>query len=221
MTRAASVPRRRPSAYPGWEEIIPAHARNTKRYGNSAAVIGDHPRACGEHTVRHCPILPSWGSSPRMRGTRLASCDASCRGGIIPAHAGNTLPCCRTNLSCRDHPRACGEHISWSFHFSQPPGSSPRMRGTRNSNTDKSYLRGIIPAHAGNTGGRAGWTANPRDHPRACGEHRRPPSGRGGGRGSSPRMRGTLVEQGHRSDDAGIIPAHAGNTGATTSSAFI
>ena len=51
---------------------------------------------------------------------------------------------------------------------------------------------GIIPAHAGNTGTTTGKPARTRDHPRACGEHRR---------GNRKQRRAH-----------GIIPAHAGNT---------
>ena len=88
------------------------------------------------------------------------------------------------------------------------------MRGTRIAQPVSSVGVGIIPAHAGNTSAVQYSIRGDRDHPRACGEHwgacasiaRRP--------GSSPRMRGTPDEELFYARRDGIIPAHAGNTGA-------
>ena len=91
---------------------------------------------------------------------------------------------------------------------------------------------GIIPAYAGNT---LQWPPHTRvlrdhprvcgntatcglfsfmmwDHPRVCGEHWRYRPDRSTIRGSSPRMRGTLVGLPLPDDFFGIIPAYAGNT---------
>ena len=115
--------------------------------------------------------------------------------------------------SARDHPRACGEHMVTYPLVVVSRGSSPRMRGTLARLQVAQAEDGIIPAHAGNTYlGRTIRAANG-DHPRACGEHVLPAICLAGVPGSSPRMRGTLagsVDGVHR---AGIIPAHAGNTG--------
>ena len=111
------------------------------------------------------------GSSPRLRGTRVAHGANLAQHGIIPALAGNTgIGSARTS-STRDHPRACGEHCCICDNFGQNMGSSPRLRGTRPYLYDASTAHGIIPALAGNTivvgsGPRGCW-----DHPRACGEH--------------------------------------------------
>ena len=91
-------------------------------------------------------------------------------------------------------------------------GSSPRMRGTRCVPSLRRLACGIIPAHAGNTQAASGQAADHGDHPRACGEHvplaRTPKTMTG----SSPRMRGTLIECDSGAGILGIIPAHAGNT---------
>ena len=50
------------------------------------------------------------------------------------------------------------------------------------------------------------------DHPRSCGEHPHKYSIRRLERGSSPLMRGTLENVVFDAPEAGIIPAHAGNT---------
>ena len=90
--------------------IIPAHAGNTFGHRTAPTVHGDHPRACGEHHITVQTVMPESGSSPRMRGTRIADDIARVAAGIIPAHAGNTRPPPRRWRRWRDHPRACGEH---------------------------------------------------------------------------------------------------------------
>ena len=171
--------------------IIPAHAGNTTCFPSQSPTRRDHPRACGEHFLTYHVFSSTWGSSPRMRGTRHHSrgCAADC--GIIPAHAGNTV--CQVFLfsACRDHPRACGEHSIWQGKTDANQGSSPRMRGTLLSVDSILSRLGIIPAHAGNTlltGCR--WVRS-RDHPRACGEHAMTRTPSTNLSGSSPRMRGT------------------------------
>ena len=86
------------------------------------------------------------------------------------------------------------------------------MRGTPRISRNTDWILGIIPAYAGNTN-----SANPkgfsaRDHPRICGEHFTYRDGLTTLQGSSPHMRGTLVEQVTPCGIDGIIPAYAGNT---------
>ena len=151
--------------------IIPAHAGNTSETSPLPNNSGDHPRACGEHSVLLKICMNGAGSSPRMRGTRNARAWTGARGGIIPAHAGNTR-CSTAPRSCaRDHPRACGEHNMVSPPSPRRTGSSPRMRGTRGKIEGHALCRGIIPAHAGNTASRPTHDRSSGDHPRACGEH--------------------------------------------------
>ena len=86
------------------------------------------------------------------------------------------------------------------------------MRGTQ-SPPEISTLGGrIIPADAGNTKRRPSSTIRPWDHPRGCGEHRYKAAAVSIPMGSSPRMRGTLLEIPGSVIDDGIIPADAGNT---------
>ena len=172
--------------------IIPAHAGNTNMFSQ--------------------PIPYEKGSSPRMRGTLIDCAHWLFPFGIIPAHAGNTRETYCETCPSRDHPRACGEHRKSAGSASPYRGSSPRMRGTRGRDFATLLNFGIIPAHAGNTLGGDAFNLANGDHPRACGEHSKYRSSIYGGRGSSPRMRGTQpgCADGHRSD--GIIPAHAGNT---------
>ena len=132
--------------------------------------------------------------------------------GIIPAHAGNTFSSESSRFSCGDHPRACGEHMYTPVCTSAWLGSSPRMRGTHTHAIISERVRGIIPAHAGNTMITAAAHPRCRDHPRACGEHQLSVHWSTSCVGSSPRMRGTRRLAGGAFHTVGIIPAHAGNT---------
>ena len=86
------------------------------------------------------------------------------------------------------------------------------MRGTHEWRLRNEQGNGIIPAHAGNTRGLRSLVSSARDHPRACGEHTGTRRRLLVGSGSSPRMRGTLIEPEYLASLDGIIPAHAGNT---------
>ena len=90
--------------------IIPAYAGNTQRSTSKPLPPRDHPRVCGEHHCMTPTSADSWGSSPRMRGTRHPMARFGSNPGIIPAYAGNTFNAVRNATS--------------------PQGSSPRMRGT-------------------------------------------------------------------------------------------
>ena len=70
--------------------IIPAYAGNTSWRCGSRCRAWDHPRVCGEHTMRNFPYLRDEGSSPRMRGTLGLIHGSIGNAGIIPAYAGNT-----------------------------------------------------------------------------------------------------------------------------------
>ena len=116
----------------------------------------------------------------------------------------------------RDHPRVCGEHWSPKSIKTEPPGSSPRVRGTQRHRARDSNRTGIIPACAGNTDHACAPVRDSRDHPRVCGEHSSIVKFCLAKPGSSPRVRGT-----HDHGDAferfgGIIPACAGNTSSST-----
>ena len=91
-------------------------------------------------------------------------------------------------------------------------GSSPRVRGTLKNHCTTPISAGIIPACAGNTSWRCGWTCRDGDHPRVCGEHRRSAWRSAVGGGSSPRVRGTPRRHERGEPRHGIIPACAGNT---------
>ena len=142
---------RAPNRFQKGSGIIPAYAGNTATNDYDFDTPRDHPRVCGEHRIRLCLDSVTWGSSPRMRGTRPCQWWANGWVGIIPAYAGNTNPHQVDYSIGGDHPRVCGEHpISWTQTIICP-GSSPRMRGTPRRKGRSRPPSGIIPAYAGNT----------------------------------------------------------------------
>ena len=192
--------------------IIPALAGNTAIGATPASPTGDHPRACGEHTLRDVCSIADLGLSPRLRGTLPCHAPFTCFIGIIPALAGNTSRGPFRSAGRWDHPRACGEHLHLPADQVHTAGSSPRLRGTLCPASSAGCSAGIIPALAGNTDVHVHIAVTSWDHPRACGEHLSLVEQTTPYPGSSPRLRGTLDADAEAGGVPGIIPALAGNT---------
>ena len=118
---------------------------------NTKLVGEDHPRVCGEHMANPENLIGHEGSSPRMRGARLAAGPSALAPGIIPAYAGSTVPQAGPRDARRDHPRVCGEHLRLTLMRPFSTGSSPRMRGAQIECMQMASGTGIIPAYAGST----------------------------------------------------------------------
>ena len=193
--------------------IIPAHAGQTAPYVHRTFCRADHPRACGANGGANCRRWHAIGSSPRMRGKPRLCTAAISALRIIPAHAGQTCGGRRGPACSADHPRACGANIGVDVSDAFGCGSSPRMRGKLPCARSGRRLRRIIPAHAGQTGERPSNARPLADHPRACGANLQLVEGFGGSFfGSSPRMRGKLLNCATPVEILRIIPAHAGQT---------
>ena len=151
--------------------FIPAHAGNTpgRLFGFQAHPV--HPRARGEHGVALGLASSNFGSSPRTRGTLLASLDFAAQLRFIPAHAGNTRAIGQTHATHAVHPRARGEHGHKAVYLNDTTGSSPRTRGTPNADGRPQASKRFIPAHAGNTRRKPRYSPPFLVHPRARGEH--------------------------------------------------
>ena len=216
--RAGSSPRMRGKLNRAGEtstslRIIPAHAGQTIWRPSSCVGVADHPRACGANLPVMVFVMRSPGSSPRMRGKLGGPPVDLLQLRIIPAHAGQTaLGRIRCSFST-DHPRACGANDSWTRWQRSRTGSSPRMRGKPPPKRPHRHGMRIIPAHAGQTSTCPSKNAVPPDHPRACGANVLVLTAGKSRAGSSPRMRGKLLEGFRLSINARIIPAHAGQTG--------
>ena len=194
--------------------IIPAHAGLTVTRMLGAASARDHPRACGAHGTYADMGKLMEGSSPRMRGSPRGSDARKAQPGIIPAHAGLTLPAAAHRDGSGDHPRACGAHQWKRSSGHRRKGSSPRMRGSPAHAAHGNNHRGIIPAHAGLTSFIFVSPFVIWDHPRACGAHLPQVLPIQVSWGSSPRMRGSQSAKALSCMTRGIIPAHAGLTSA-------
>ena len=131
--------------------IIPACAGNTGRKVKPTMSMGDHPRMCGEHVAAVFDVDLGEGSSPHVRGTLRAVRYWTRSVRIIPACAGNTFLSTVFFHLYRDHPRMCGEHLAFVACRRGVQGSSPHVRGTRDTCRETYWQLRIIPACAGNT----------------------------------------------------------------------
>ena len=101
---------RRSSPHAQRRGLIPAHAgktgpRTQRHLGGPA-----HPRSRGENIQTTVQTVAGWGSSPLTRGKLHALLDDATQEGLIPAHAGKTLPRDSLQRSRRAHPRSRGEN---------------------------------------------------------------------------------------------------------------
>ena len=71
--------------------LIPASAGSTGEYRAILRVVWAHPRVCGEHASVTARPLHMSGSSPRLRGARMAAWMTGRAMRLIPASAGSTL----------------------------------------------------------------------------------------------------------------------------------
>ena len=90
--------------------FIPACAGNTSDRADRCATPPVHPRVCGEHDDQIDRIMPTPGSSPRVRGTRRVQSRRDHQRRFIPACAGNTGRTALWRHLLAVHPRVCGEH---------------------------------------------------------------------------------------------------------------
>ena len=73
--------------------ITPAHAGKRGEHYYRDHRTEDHPRACGEKTVRRTVLFIILGSPPRMRGKGKFMSAEAVSAGITPAHAGKSSRC--------------------------------------------------------------------------------------------------------------------------------
>ena len=125
---------------------------------------------CGEKLdfLRYQPA--DFGSPPHVRGKVKVGLGHCFQLGITPACAGKR----RQSGNCKnanwDHPRMCGEKLSFYFGFSTTPGSPPHVRGKVHSGVLVVVVLGITPACAGKSYTLQAVGLKVWDHPRMCGE---------------------------------------------------
>ena len=113
--------------------ITPACAGNSRRTPCASPPRWDHPRVCGEQTLITQLFKGVGGSPPRVRGTDSQSLAGYGYGRITPACAGNSFMAYSTAMLTQDHPRVCGEQVSFAACWHSRLGSPPRVRGTASS----------------------------------------------------------------------------------------
>ena len=93
--------------------ITPAYAG--KRLADVAGKLAaeDHPRVCGEKSMYDYGNNTAQGSPPHVRGKVQKSQAVGLVNGITPACAGKRLFFLPIFNLCGDHPRVCGEKLSW------------------------------------------------------------------------------------------------------------
>ena len=131
--------------------LIPTCAGKTPRIRLRPPATRAHPHMCGENMGLTLSMRRTRGSSPRVRGKRLADRLRDASLALIPARAGKTR---RTPARCRRrwaHPRACGENGMELVRAILAAGSSPRVRGTVDSEGDEAGGGDLIPTCAGKT----------------------------------------------------------------------
>ena len=131
---------------------------------------------------------------------------------LIPAHAGKTDGWTWNVSRIAAHPRSRGENAAPDGIVDPDAGSSPLTRGKQARSSPSRQRRGLIPAHAGKTGGCGPRATPPGAHPRSRGENGYAAPLRSALPGSSPLTRGKPDGALHVWKPRGLIPAHAGKT---------
>ena len=192
--------------------LIPAHAGKTTNTRRPHSHSTAHPRSRGENAASITFNLAVRGSSPLTRGKLWHSGRSVIQQGLIPAHAGKTLPRGLSTSECSAHPRSRGENYRTNHRGYQSRGSSPLTRG-KHVLRDRAHGRpGLIPAHAGKTATGSAETSTRRAHPRSRGENAYVSKLNKSGTGSSPLTRGKPPWPGYAPTASRLIPAHAGKT---------
>ena len=93
--------------------ITPAYAGKRLPSPHPRCPWRDHPRVCGEKRLSISSAKPRLGSPPRMRGKGAGGQAAGQQRGITPAYAGKRTNLTRKESRGQDHPRVCGEKLSF------------------------------------------------------------------------------------------------------------
>ena len=157
-------------------------------------LIEAHPRSRGEKLGDDALSATPTGASPLMRENPQSFLAKIAVIGSSPLTRGKTKREERGPLPGRAHPRSRGENFAAVWGTLRDWGSSPLTRGKQAASRDCCVAARLIPAHAGKTLPRCGTACGSSAHPRSRGENScRPDSWHTRG-GSSPLMRGKLLD---------------------------
>ena len=197
--------------------LIPAHAGKTLEAVIPRSCQGAHPRSRGENYYSSVHAFVDEGSSPLTRGKPIRKRPTHRCRRLIPAHAGKTRGRRCTTRGAPAHPRSRGENVVAASSWGGRQGSSPLTRGKQHFANAVDVERRLIPAHAGKTSALFCAWATLGAHPRSRGENPVEHFTAVCRVGSSPLTRGKPGGRQTAAIRAGLIPAHAGKTGAQVS----
>ena len=174
-------------------------------------VVTVHPHACGEHYFAITSGNNPGGSSPRLWGTYRTSRTPRLPVRFIPTPVGNMSASISRRIFRQVHPHACGEHPALGNRRRCGLGSSPRLWGTWDRARRGGACSRFIPTPVGNIAVRYQMPRREPVHPHACGEHSGWEKFDPRGRGSSPRLWGTLADAKPLISQCRFIPTPVGN----------
>ena len=172
--------------------ITPACAGKRHHTHTLCAIRRDHPRVCGEKSIKPTITAHVVGSPPRVRGKGWRLTIDMCPLRITPACAGKRKNTMSPAQISWDHPRVCGEKIVCSNVGVSRMGSPPRVRGKGPAQISSTVSPRITPACAGKSTVSLQGDTERWDHPRVCGEKGAKPGVPGPYWGSPPRVRGKV-----------------------------
>ena len=169
-----------------------------------------YPRVCGGTSASRRRLGRMKGLSPRVRGNRAITDDATGDMRSIPACAGEPLTTADPLIFVRVYPRVCGGTSRVGMLNFTVLGLSPRVRGNLGSPFLSLLLSRSIPACAGEPVSRMPATRESRVYPRVCGGTFASGEKRSICPGLSPRVRGNQSMCKIITSSSGSIPACAG-----------
>ena len=131
--------------------LIPTHAGKTRSSARRARARTAHPHSRGENADASPISRRATGSSPLTRGKPSVLAGGQTVGGLIPTHAGKTLPYGQHLAATWAHPHSRGENVVARERGAHRVGSSPLTRGKLRVFPPVGRERGLIPTHAGKT----------------------------------------------------------------------
>ena len=170
--------------------VIPAPTGQPRARCRCCGAPRGHPRTYGATIGGGVSHLTISGSSPHLRGNPYFEAVGDRSEGVIPAPTGQPVTATDPEGLDRGHPRTYGATSTSSPVMPRATGSSPHLRGNRETLAGVLRALRVIPAPTGQprpgcptAPGRAG-------HPRTYGATRVGQPGPLSDRGSSPHLRG-------------------------------
>ena len=170
--------------------LIPTHAGKTRGVRRRSWVTRAHPHSRGENNAGREGGKLRCGSSPLTRGKPLSVSSSTQSRGLIPTHAGKTMPGGERVELGTAHPHSRGENMIVFSPAAATWGSSPLTRGKLGQMLGISQPSRLIPTHAGKTGRHPHRSPAVGAHPHSRGENATREYASACQLGSSPLTRG-------------------------------